>query len=337
MNGLKYLTIKPTIYCAFDCPYCISRQSLFKESKNRELSLDNWLNVFRQADELGCSYLDISGGEPTMYKFLFPLIKGAKDLGWYVSINTAGIRISKMVDELVAAGLDKVCISLLSLDPEINNKLRTGKNISEQTYKGIEAIKNSPIDLALHFILSKHNYRELPDVVQFAFNQNAAQLAIAFPENDHVLHTLLMNEEQIEEFESIVLPKAIGVYEKLKKHNNSFPILFDKTLGSLNYSKGIYWNSLTEIVERCDKPHTFLLIYPNGDVMPCNGIEYTHKPILGNVNKDKLADIWENNIMEEFRKCRIQYCINCPIKRHTGIAIEKIKIPPYSAEVIKWK
>jgi len=336
MYRLKYLTIKPTTLCGYDCPYCTTRQILLNSSNENILSIEQWTSVFHEADNLGCTYLDISGGEPTLYKNLFSLIFEAKKLGWYVSINTSGINIEKIIDKLIKLKLDKICLSIMSLDNVLNDKIRKGKNLSKKSFNGIEIISKSPITLVLHFILSKSNFRELPELIEFAFNKKIAGLAIAFPENDYINKELLMSEVEINEFIENVLPLAKSNYNKLKTHKIDFPDIFLKDLSLKQYANGIYWNSQNEITKICDKPNNFLLIYPNGDVLPCNGIEYTHKPIIGNINKSSLTEIWNNQEMNEFRNNRIDYCIFCPIKRHIGVSICKSSIPPYSEEVIKY-
>lgn len=336
MKQLRYLTIKPNIYCSYDCPYCSSRQLLFKSSTDYRLGLDDWSRVFKEANRLGTTYLDISGGEPLMYKPLPALVWEAKRLGWYVSINTTGIDLENKLDELENVRLDKACISLMSLSPELNDGIRQGDGGLKRTMTAIDSLRDSSIHLALHFILSRQNYHELPELIRFAFSVNASSLSFVYPENDHNDHNLLMTTDDIKLFMEDVLPVAISTYRQLAQHHGEFPVLFPDHPFKADYSKGIYWDSASQVKIQCDKPDTFLLIYPNGDVLPCNGIEYAHEPIVGNVLKESLSEIWQGCTIEKFREDRIPYCLNCPMKRHTGIGVQIETIPPYTEDVVRY-
>lgn len=308
---------------------------LFKASSQRRLGVEDWARVFREANELGVSYLDVSGGEPTIYPELERLIWEAKKLGWYTSLNSTGFQMAKIIEAMERVGLDKVCVSLMSLDRSLNNEIRGGKDTYSETMDGIDALSKSKIDLALHFIVSRLNFREFPDVVDFAFDKRAASLACVYPENDHEERFLLMNNADIQEFLTNIVPSASERYRKRRAHNEEFPALFDGHGSGADFSKGKYWKNHQQVTDACDKPLNFLLIYPNGDVLPCNGIEYTHQPIIGNVLEKSLSEIWFGDLMERFRDERISYCINCPIKKHSGVSISRATIPPYSEPAIK--
>ncbi|CAM5672764.1 PqqA peptide cyclase [Streptomyces avidinii] len=332
---LKYLTIKPNIHCTSDCPYCSSRQMLFQASKDVRLGVDDWARVIGEADGLGASYLDISGGEPTIYAGLAAVVWEAKRLGWFVSINTTGFQLEQQTDELASAGLDQACISIMSLDPETHNKLRTSRDGWQRMFAGIRAVAESPLRLVLHFILSRQNFRELPDVISFAFENGANSLAFVYPENDHIDRSLLMTRDDISEFQEKVLPEATKRYRELGLFDEEFPVMFPDDLVGADYALGKYWASVEEAHARCDKPDTFLLVYPNGSVLPCNGIEYAHEPIIGNVLRQSLREVWSGESMEGFRDGRIPYCEHCPIKRHCSVSVATTNNPPYYADVVK--
>ena len=97
---LRNLTIKPVLACTQNCPYCSGRQQLFRKSRDASLALEDWARVFSQADDLGCNYLDISGGEPTLYRELPSLVWEAKRRGWYASVNTTGVRLAGLLEPL---------------------------------------------------------------------------------------------------------------------------------------------------------------------------------------------------------------------------------------------
>jgi pyrroloquinoline quinone biosynthesis protein E len=335
--SLRHLTVKPFHGCSHHCPYCDSRQELFRQSRDATMGLDDWAEVFRDAHALGNEYLDISGGEPTLYKALPGMIWEGKRLGWYVSINSTGFAVPEMLDRLVAVCLDQVIVSLVSLDAEKHDRLRHTEGSWGHAHRAIRAVRGSGLRLILHFIVNRHNYQELPELLDFAFEEGANGLALVYPENDHQERYLLLTEADINDFRSRVLPLTLAKYRKRyantdRSHQN-LDGLFVGQGDAADYSAGTYWKDFEEIQSRCNKPNMFALIYANGDVMPCNAIEYTHAPIVGNVVRERLTDIWQGEAWEKFRRDRMPFCRLCPIMRHTGVGIATTDNPPYAAPI----
>jgi radical SAM protein with 4Fe4S-binding SPASM domain len=295
--------------------------------------VDEWAKVFRQAKDLGATYLDISGGEPLLFKDIFALIWEAKRIGFYVSLNTTGFNFLRLQRELEAVALDKVCISLISLNKDLNDEARGGDGY-RHAMAAIGCLKTSTIDLALHFILSRLNFNEVPEIIRFAHQAEAASLAFAYPEDDHVRRDILLSKDEIAYFLARVVPAADFAYQSFSSGRPPLPVFFKGDLISAKYSEGLYWLDQDEVLAACDKPNNFLLIYPDGSVYPCNGAEYAHSPLVGNVLDDRLVDIWCGRAMNEFRVHRMPFCRHCPIKRHIGVPINKLTIPPYTEDAV---
>ena len=65
--------------CPLQCPYCSNPLEL--ERVNREMSTDEWRNVFSQAAEMGVVQLHLSGGEPTLRTDLEDIVAHVRGLG----------------------------------------------------------------------------------------------------------------------------------------------------------------------------------------------------------------------------------------------------------------
>ncbi len=314
-HTLKHLTIKPFLYCGHRCQYCDSRQKLFSKSRKTRLGIKDWIRVLSQARELGVTYLDISGGEPALYPDLPELVRYAKRLDMFVSVNATGHGLTKdLVQSLSQASLDQIIISIMSLAPRLHNQLRGRADSWREMVKAIEFINAHAIRLAFHFIMSRDNFRELPDLIRKTFEWNACSLALVYPENDYENKLLLMSPEHIEEFHQSVIPHAIDVYSQYDDYTEQERQVFlglynDENLSSTDYTKGQYWPSLKD-ARQCDKPYNFTLIYSDGSVFPCNGIEYVHEPLVGNVSVNSLQDIWHGQSYQDFRHKRTSYCIH---------------------------
>lgn len=208
--ALRHLTIKPTHRCMHRCPYCDSRRQLLRMSHDVVLGVDDWRQVFAQADELGTEYLDISGGEPVLDAALPALVWEGKRRGWFVSLNSTGWGLPGTIDELVRVCLDQVVLSLMSLDPARHDAARGTPGSWTHFRRAVECLRGRPVRLVLHFILARQNHGELPELIDFAFANGASAVALAYPECDSANRRLLMSADDVAVFAGKFSPKHCG-------------------------------------------------------------------------------------------------------------------------------
>ncbi len=71
-----WLLAELTYRCPLQCPYCSNPLEFAREGA--ELSTAEWIEVFRQARELGAAQLGFSGGEPLLRQDLAELIEAGR-------------------------------------------------------------------------------------------------------------------------------------------------------------------------------------------------------------------------------------------------------------------
>ncbi len=121
-----WLLAELTYRCPLQCPYCSNPVDFARSGE--ELTTEQWIEVFRQARELGAAQLGFYGGEPLVRQDLAELGKAARDLGFYTNLITSGIGLTeKRITELSDAGLDHIQISFQAADEEVNNMLAGSK------------------------------------------------------------------------------------------------------------------------------------------------------------------------------------------------------------------
>ncbi len=181
---LKDLRISVTDRCNFRCTYCMPAE-IFGESykflpKNEILSFEEIARLARIFVEFGVNKLRITGGEPLLRTDLHKLIAmltgmpGLEDL----TLTTNAFLLPQQAQQLKDAGLQRVTISLDTLDDEVFKEMN-GRGISiDRVLKGIDAaaavglapIKinavvqkgvndHTVVDLARHFKGSGHIVR----------------------------------------------------------------------------------------------------------------------------------------------------------------------------------
>jgi GTP 3',8-cyclase len=116
-RAIRDLRVSLTDRCNLRCVYCMPEDVVFKP-RNEILTDDEILLLVRVAAELGVRKIRLTGGEPTVRPNLVELVQrisgvpGIQDLG----MTTNAVRFSQLAGPLAAAGLQRVNVSLDSLD-----------------------------------------------------------------------------------------------------------------------------------------------------------------------------------------------------------------------------
>lgn len=325
---MKRLVIKPTVNCTANCAGCVNRRALHKSfSRNTWLSLQQWKSVLRQAADLGLEDLHISGGEPTLYPELMELIEEGKRLGFRVRINSNGSLITEeLAERLVGAGLDEVCISIYSHEPQVHNSIRRSKNLWQKATRAVRIFaamrqQHPGFFLGTMTIILKENYRSLDKLLELHHRLGSQQMGFSYLEGDFSA-SYLMSEAEIREFRSRVVPAMLRYCSTLEpdirnRAGNRVRSLYGKAVGrDSDLAKGVFWHG-----QRCSIPRTAGLIMANGDVHPCNIVEYTHEPVMGNVRERVLSEIWKSGQWDAFRRDGHQQCAQCPVNRYTAVPL----------------
>jgi cyclic pyranopterin phosphate synthase len=88
----------------------------------------------------GVGHVKLTGGEPLMRPKLWRLVERISALGVEVSMTTNGVLLEQQLDALAAAGLDRVTVSLDTLDPARFAAL-TRRPVLERVLRGIDAAR----------------------------------------------------------------------------------------------------------------------------------------------------------------------------------------------------
>jgi len=120
--------------------------------KQQRLTYEEILRVARVAVGLGVSKIRLTGGEPLLDKNLTRLIAGLAKLPGVddLALTTNGMLLAPMADKLAASGLQRITISLDSLDEDVFRRMSGGRGDLSTVLRGIEAAERaglSPIKI----------------------------------------------------------------------------------------------------------------------------------------------------------------------------------------------
>ena len=139
-----YIRLSISDVCNFKCGYCLPNgYQVDKNDRTKFLHLNEIKRLAKCFSELGVKKIRVTGGEPTVRKDFFDIIKVLKfESGIQnVSITTNGYKLDKKAEQLVNSGLTGINISIDSLDREIFKDI-TGHDRLPEILHGIENLQN---------------------------------------------------------------------------------------------------------------------------------------------------------------------------------------------------
>ena len=138
-----YIRLSITDVCNFKCGYCLPNGYQIDKSDNRKfLNLEEIKRLAKVFSKLGVSKIRLTGGEPTVRKDFFEIIKILKnDAGIKrVVITTNGYHLNEKAKMLVDSGINGINISIDSLERNIFKNV-TGHDRLPEILQGIKILQ----------------------------------------------------------------------------------------------------------------------------------------------------------------------------------------------------
>ena len=138
-----YIRLSISDVCNFKCGYCLPDGYKIDKSDNRTfINTEEIKKLARALSELGVSKIRLTGGEPTIRKDFFEIIKIIKENSGIKKtvITTNGYKLDKIANDIKNSGLDGINISIDSLDPKTFKKI-TGHDRLEEILRGIKNLQ----------------------------------------------------------------------------------------------------------------------------------------------------------------------------------------------------
>lgn len=160
------LRISITSQCNLNCYYCHNEG---QSGGGTDMKADQIVNIVNAAANFGVDRIKFSGGEPLLRKDFEDILADLPKLK-NVSATTNGVLLAPRAAGLKAAGLDRVNISLDTLNPKIYASIcRCTENIHQRVLEGVHAAVDAgltPVKLN-SVILDGINSGELDDLITF--------------------------------------------------------------------------------------------------------------------------------------------------------------------------
>lgn len=180
---VKDLRISVTDRCNFRCTYCMPMEEYVWIERNEILTFEETTRLARLFIGLGVEKIRITGGEPLVRKDLHRLVSLLNSLkpGLDLCLTTNGSLLCDQIDDLAAAGLSRLNVSIDTLDPE-KFKLITKRGDLDKVLEGLFAAKRAGLGpIKINAVIERGlNDADILPLVEFAREHDFAMRFIEY-------------------------------------------------------------------------------------------------------------------------------------------------------------
>lgn len=307
--------------CNLRCSMCNiweSRNKFGEIARETPFSIKDIENIVKQVESFKPMFYFI-GGEPTLNHDLIRIISYIHKKRMITSLTTNGWLLPDFARPLFDSGLDFISVSLDGPNPETHDKGRGVSGVFERATDGIRKLvalkkKNHSIfpNIKINTVIAPWNVDKLESIIILAKNLGVDEMSFQnFSFFGEKIQKLNNSYVDIKKTGKIIMGMKIEgetpfSETKIKKITNflkSLPRLSKKYGLSLlnipfvnNYEE--YYKGMlpTPAHSWCYDPWHVATIRGSGDLEVCQGY------IVGNIKKNKLMDLWNNEKYRYFRK-----------------------------------
>ncbi|MEK6698147.1 MAG: radical SAM protein [Nitrospirota bacterium] len=280
-SGPDYIQFYPTLRCNKACDFCFNKSMPLQE----DMSIGDFRAMLGRLGHIGVKTIDIIGGEPTLHKDLFTMVRETGKAGFGVNMSSNGADADTLARILTTTGKTTVGISI--------NDRETLARLTEFIKKHgpvVKTVYNAGMDEGLVKAIRELRPKDFFLLYRDAVSGEELDATVPF---DRFLKTVK------EKFD--VAAKGTVFCSGFLPDAETYPEL-SKT--------------------RCPAGTTKLGVMPDGSVYPCNLFFGREEFLLGNILSDPFGKIWNHQALMFFRSFTGNACprISCEIhdKCHGG-------------------
>jgi len=293
-----------TYRCNNNCAHCYNA----RPRQYPELTTVQWKQILDKLWKIGIPHIVFTGGEPTLRPDLPELIAHAEKNGQITGINTNGRRLkdSAYLQELVAAGLDHVQITLESHDPAIHDGMVAAPGAWQNTISGLKnALQLSSLYVMTNTTLLQANSLYLKEMLNFLGELGVPTIglnALIYSGRGATVGTGLAESD---------LPPLLEMARRSTEH----------------YKQRLIWYTPTQYchfdpvqmelgVKGCSAALYNMCIEPDGAVLPCQ----SYYQSLGNMLNTPWEKIWNHELAVSLRERKNlpENCTLCALLSECG-------------------
>ena len=156
--------------CNLRCQHCSVKRFQGKK-EGRTFTLDDVRDFCRQADELGLANFVITGGEPLVFPDFDKLVEAIDPSRFYIVSDSNGWLLDdEKARHLKSIGVDKIQLSLDSLDAQEHDEFRRRAGSHERAMRAIDACQKAGLNIILSTVVTHQRIHseEFIEYLEFA-------------------------------------------------------------------------------------------------------------------------------------------------------------------------
>ena len=266
-----FVSVEPSAVCQLRCPACPVGLAFGNKCAEFYMSMDLWERVLSQIKDSAFVIQFYFQGEPLLNKDLPLMIREAHDAGLYTIVSTnAQAMTPELAKALVAAGLDRIIISMDGLTQETYAAYRVGGSLDQckAAIRWLQKAKSAGLTIELQVLRLRSNEHEWR-----AFKKEYKALGA---------DRLVFKTAQLYDYRhGHPLMPSEPRYRRYEQHADG--LWYRKPLG-----KG------------CFRVWSGVVIAANGDVLPCC-YDKDHAHAYGNLRTASLRELFSGPKAQAFR------------------------------------
>ena len=325
---ISYFSLQPrevnlelTHRCNLRCKMCgVWGKGVDRELK--ELTAEEYLNLFGQMKDIGVRLVTLAGGEPFIRKDLFEIVGAAKSQGLICNVFTNATLIDhSAIEKIFENRIDKIIVSIDGIGP-VHDSIR---GVPGSFNKAIEALSHmvgerkgrgaEKPEIDVHMTLLKENIGDLSQLsivcqdlgVNFSFQPYSES-------NEQVVEETLLGSEVIGSGRYLAHHDTLRFSEEnihqMRTEVARLPATFYTKLLASFSDEDLRYGLMP--IKRCYLIRNFMMIDPYGNIFPCTNLD---SYIVGNIRNERLVKIWRGERYESLRKKLAQHlfplCAHC--------------------------
>jgi len=312
---LMFGSIHLTENCNSKCITC----NQWRKHKTNEMTTHEIKKTLERLKELGCSALEITGGEPLLRGDVGEIINYAKVLGFKrIAMTTNGLLLNHRKEEIVSAGITNIAISLDGIG-ETHDMIRGVKGNFNETIKAINELNklrklNKSFSISIYTTLLKYNAGQIPGIIDLCKGKN-----IVWQFN--LLDASLYFFKDID-FEALSITdhnKIDELMDYIKQEKRRYPDLIQSSEATIEYARRYLKTGSMDL--SCYLGILEVCIGSKGEVYSAC---YAKKP-LGNLRESSLKSIMNSKkygerILQMYKK----KCPGCSCGYDSNVRIEEL-------------
>ena len=263
-----------------------------------------WIDVARQAIDMGMLVLSVTGGETLLYPELDSLFAELSHMGLIISFNTNGTLIDEQqAERLSGFSLAKINLSLYGASDKTYEKVTGIADGFSRICKAIDVLQKAGQNVYLNGVLTPDNQKDLPKMMEFAASKGLVlhETSYLFPKREPCVgydpNAFRFSPEDAAKVRSQYMRMADG--EIRYRQEAALSVFRDHVLSSMPEK--------SPRIELCRAGRYEFAVDWRGNLQPCILLN----AIQEDLKKKSFSEAWENCVLRMRELSHPRKCLTC--------------------------